>query len=89
MLSIESNEADLYGYVDEMKNVRDCILKGEKPLADWSYGVEIVRLVAAAYMAGERGITVDLTDSAVNEELETYVSLIAQGRGLEVLHVVE
>lgn len=89
LLAIESNEADLYGYVDEMKEVRDCILTGEKPLADWSYGVEIVRLVAAAYMAGERRITVDLTDKATNDELETYVSLIAQGRGREVLHVVE
>lgn len=89
LLVVEPNEADLYGYVDEMENVRDCILKDEEPLADWSYGVEIVRLVAAAYMAGERGVTVDLTDPAVNEELENYVSLIAQGRGREVLHVPE
>ena len=89
LLPIETNEADLYGYVDEMKNVRDCILHGTPALADWSYGVEIVRLCAAAYMAGERGVTVDLTDPAVNAELETYVSLIAQGRGREVLHIVE
>lgn len=89
LLVVEPNEADLYGYVDEMEEVRDCILKGQEPLADWSYGVEIVRLVAAAYMAGERGVTVDLTDPAVNDELENYVSLIAQGRGREVLHVMD
>lgn len=89
LLAVESNEADLYGYVDEMEEVRDCILGGRKPLADWGYGVEIVRLVAAAYMAGERGVVVDLTDDGVNAELEDYVSLIAQGRGREVLHVVD
>jgi hypothetical protein len=30
---------------------------------------------------------VDLTDPAVQEELETYVPLIQQGRGAEVLYV--
>ncbi len=89
LLVVEPNEADLYGYADEMEEVRDCILQDKAPLADWNYGVEIVRLCAAAYMAGERKTTIDLTDPAINEELETYVSLIAQGKGLEVLHVPE
>jgi hypothetical protein len=39
----------------------------------------------AAYMAAERRKTIDLTDPAVQKELETYVPLIQQGRGAEVL----
>lgn len=87
LLAIESNEADLYGYVDEMEEMRDAFLSGEPCLATWDYGVEITRLCAAAYMAAEKGVTLDLTDEAVMREVDSYVSLIAQGRGREVLHV--
>jgi hypothetical protein len=51
----------------------------------WSYGLEITRLVMAAYMAAERGRTVDLTDPATRRELETFVPLVQQGRGAEML----
>jgi hypothetical protein len=47
--------------------------------------VEIVRLTMAAYLSSERKATVDLTDPATNDFLETYVPLIQQGRGGEVL----
>jgi len=89
LLAVETNEADLYGYVDEMEDMRDAFSMGRAPLADWNYGLEITRLCTAAYMAGERGITVDLTNPEVVLELETYKSLISQGRGREVLHVQE
>ena len=39
----------------------------------------------AAYLSAERRATVDLTDPATARELETYVPLIQQGRGGEVL----
>jgi hypothetical protein len=32
-------------------------------------------------MSAERGQTIDLTDPKIQEELKTYTSLIAQGRG--------
>ena len=51
----------------------------------WSYGAEITKLVMAAYLAAERGRSIDLTDPAVERELETYRPLIQQGRGGEVL----
>ena len=44
-----------------------------------------MRLTMAAYMSAEREATVDLTDPATQEELETFVPLIQQGRGAEVL----
>ena len=87
LLSVHHNEADIYGYVDEWIDARDSVNEGRPALADWSYGLEIVRLCMAGYMAAERKHTVDLTDPKIHKELETYVPLIAQGRGSEILHV--
>ena len=52
----------------------------------WSYGLEITKLVMAAYLSAERRSVVDLTDPATQAELETYVPLIQQGRGAEQLY---
>ena len=65
----------------------EAFLAGRDGLLPWSYGLEITKLVMAAYMSAERQRTVDLTDPAVQEELETFVPLIQQGRGAEVLYV--
>jgi hypothetical protein len=51
----------------------------------WRYGLEIVRLTMAAYLSAERRATIDLTDPKTNQELETYIPLIQQGRGRELL----
>jgi predicted dehydrogenase len=56
-----------------------------QPLLDWEYGLEIVRLTMAAYLSAERGRVVDLTDAATQQELESFVPLIQQGRGGVVL----
>lgn len=85
LLAVQPNEADLYGYTDENEDAAAAFREGRSPLLDWNYGVEIVRLTMAAYLSSERKATVDLTDSATNEFLESYVPLIQQGRGGEVL----
>ncbi len=85
LLTVQPNEADLYGYNDENDDVVAAFAHGRAPLLDWNYGVEIVRLTMAAYMSSERRKTVDLTDPATAKELESYVPLIQQGRGAEVL----
>ncbi len=82
---MQANEADLYGYTDENDDAVAAFTTGRPPLLDWHYGVEIVRLTMAAYLSAERRATVDLTDPATARELETYVPLIQQGRGAEVL----
>jgi hypothetical protein len=61
---------------------------GKDGYLSWHYGLEITKLVMAAYMAAERRQTIDLTDPAIQEELKTFVPLIQQGRGAEVLHVL-
>ena len=52
---------------------------------DFDYGLEIVRIVMAAYLSAERRAAVDLTDAATLDFLESYVPAIQQGRGAEVL----
>ena len=85
LLAVQPNEADLYGYTDVNEDAIAAFREGRSPLLDWDYGVEIVRLTMAAYLSSERKATVDLTDPATSKFLETYVPLIQQGRGGEVL----
>jgi predicted dehydrogenase len=89
LLAVEPNEADLYGYVDELIDAVDSFRQGKNGFLDVEYGLEITKLCQAAYMAAERGVTLDLTDAKVQEDLKNYTSLIAQGRGREVLHVMD
>ncbi len=85
LLVVETNEADLYGYVDEIEDAVNCFKQGKNGFLDFAYGAQITLLCQAAYMSAERGKTIYLTEKAVQEELKTYKSLIAQGRGGEVL----
>ena len=88
LLVVEPNEADLYGYVDEIEDAVRSFKAGHDGFLNFAYGLEITRLCQAAYMAAERGVTLDLADPKVQADLESYTSLIAQGRGREVLHVM-
>lgn len=85
LLPIHPNEADLYGYGTEQQDMVSSFLKGEDAFLDWEFGVEVSKLVQAAYMAAEQKKTLNLTDENVWNELKTYKSLIAQGKGAEVL----
>ncbi len=87
LLAVQYNEADLYGYTDENKDAASAFLAGKDGMLPWRYGLEITKLVMAAYLSAERGETIDLLDTAVQQELETYIPLIQQGRGVEVLQV--
>jgi len=87
LLAVQYNEPDLYGYTDENVDAAQAFLAGRDAFLPWSYGLEISRLVMAAYMSAERQQVIDLTDPAIQEQLETFVPLIQQGRGAEVLHV--
>ncbi len=85
LLTVQPDEADLYGYVDELTDARDAFLAGTDALLNWEYGLEITKLCQAGYLSAERRQTIDLTDPAVQKELDGYTSLIAQGKGAEVL----
>lgn len=86
LLAVQHNEADLYGYTDENEEAAAAFLAGHDAMLPWEYGLEVTKLVTAAYMAAERRKTVDLTDATTLRELETFIPLIQQGRGAEVLY---
>jgi len=88
LLTVQPNEPDLYGYTSENLDALAAFRSGKPALADWDYGVEIVRLTMAAYMSAERGRVIDLSDSGVAQELETFVPLVQQGRGAEMFPCV-
>jgi predicted dehydrogenase len=84
-LLLHHNEPDLYGYIAEWRDAISAFEQGKNALLDFEYGRLITMLVMAGYMAHEKKTTIDLTDSAVLAELESYVPLIQQGKGAEVL----
>jgi predicted dehydrogenase len=86
LLAVQHNEADLYGYTDENEEAAEAFMHNRDGFLPWSYGLEITKLVMAAYMAAERRQTIDLTNPAIQKELETYIPLIQQGKGAEVLY---
>jgi len=87
LLAVQHNEADLYGYTDENEEAAQAFTQGRDAKLSWDYGLEITKLVMAAYMSSERRQVIDLTDPTIQTELETFIPLIQQGRGAEVLHV--
>jgi predicted dehydrogenase len=88
LLTVQYNEADLYGYTDENVEALEAFRSGRDAMLPWSYGLEITRLVMASYMSAEKKRVIDLTDPATLQELETYVPLIQQGLGAEQLYAV-
>ena len=86
LLAVQPNEADLYGYTDENDDAVAALApRAARRCWTGTTALEIVRLTMAAYLSAERRATVDLTDPATARELETYVPLIQQGRGQQVL----
>jgi predicted dehydrogenase len=85
LLAIQPNEPDLYGYVDEHRDALAAFQRGESAFLDFDYGVEIVRLTMAAYRSAEEGRVIDLTDPAERTALDSYVPLVQQGLGAQVL----
>jgi len=86
LLAVQHNEADLYGYTDENFEMANAFMAGRDGMLPWSYGLEITRLVMAAYMSAEQKRAVDLTDPTTQQALETYIPLIQQGKGAEILY---
>jgi len=84
-LLLHHNEPDLYGYIAEWRDAIPAFEQGRNALLNFEYGRLITMLVMAAYMAHEKKKTIDLTDSTVLAELESYVPLIQQGKGAKVL----
>ena len=86
LLAVHPNEADLYGYTTEIRDMVNAFSRGEDAMLTFEYGLEITRLVQASYMAAELKKKLDLTDDMVKKEIDKYQSLISQGRGADLLY---
>ena len=84
-LILQPDEIALYGYIAEWLDALRAFEKGRDALLNLEYGKLITMLIMAAYMAHEKRCVIDLTDRQTLNELETYVPLIQQGKGSQVL----
>jgi predicted dehydrogenase len=84
-LILQPDEIALYGYVAEWLDALQAFEQGRDALLNLEYGRLITMLIMAAYMSHERRSVVDMTDPRTLAELDTYVPLIQQGKGRQVL----
>ncbi len=84
-LILQPDEIALYGYVAEWLDALQAFEKGRDALLNFEYGKLVTTLIMAAYMSHEKRRVIDLTDTRVLNDLESYVPLIQQGKGKQVL----
>ncbi len=84
-LILQPDEIALYGYVAEWLDALQAFEEGHDALLNLEYGQFITMLIMAAYLSHEKKKVIDLTDPHTRAELETYVPLIQQGKGRQVL----
>ena len=74
LMPVVANEAAVYGYEGEDRHFVRVFLGKEKPMLTFDDGVEVVRLLMAAYRSAEEGRTIAFPPSG-----ETFVPAVAQG----------
>jgi len=84
-LILQPDEIALYGYVAEWADALQAFEGGRDALLNLEYGKLITTLIMAAYMSHEKRKVIDMTDPRVLTELDSYVPLIQQGKGKQVL----
>lgn len=84
-LILQPDEIALYGYVAEWLDALQAFEQGHDALLNLEYGRFITMLIMAAYLSHEKRKVVDMTDPRTLAELATYVPLIQQGKGKQVL----
>jgi predicted dehydrogenase len=74
-MPIVSNEAEVYGYTAENRHMVECFLAGKRPEENFDDGLDVTRLLMAAYMSAEQRKTIQLP----NTEIETFIPAVARG----------
>jgi predicted dehydrogenase len=75
VMPVVPDEAAAYGYEAEDRHFVRVFQGKEKPILDFTDGIEVVRVLMAAYKSAEEGRTVDLDA----ENLDDFVPMVAQG----------
>lgn len=75
LMPMVPNEAVAYGYQEEDRHMVERFLRGEMPAEDWRDGLQVARLMMAAYMSAEEGRRVTFDSGA----FKGYMPKVASG----------
>ena len=75
-MPVVSNEAEVYGYSAENRHMVESFLNGKRPDENFDDGLEVTRLLMAAYMSAEQEKTIKLP----NDNIETFIPAVAEGK---------
>jgi len=74
-MPVVSNEAEVYGYTAENRHMVESFMNGKRPEENFDDGLEVTRLLMAAYMSAEQGKTIQLP----NSDIDTFIPAVARG----------
>ena len=74
-MPVVSNEAEAYGYTAENRHMVQSFLNSKRPEENFDDGLEVTRLLMAAYMSAEQQKTIQLP----NADIDTFKPAVAQG----------
>jgi predicted dehydrogenase len=74
-MPVVSNEAEVYGYTAENRHMVKSFMNGKRPEENFDDGLEVTRLLMAAYMSAEQGKTIQLP----NADIDTFKPAVARG----------
>lgn len=75
LMPVVANEAVAYGYEAENRHFVRVFLGKEEPILTWEDGLEVVRVLMAAYQSAETGKTVNFPPSGIDK----FVPAVAKG----------
>jgi len=74
-MPVVSNEAEVYGYTAENRHMVECFLAGIRPAENFDDGLDVTRLLMAAYMSAEQSKTIKLP----NTDIENFIPAVSKG----------
>ena len=74
-MPVVSNEAEVYGYTAENRHMVESFMNGNRPEENFDDGLEVTRLLMAAYMSAEQEKTIQLPYS----DIVTFTPAVARG----------
>lgn len=74
-MPVISNEADVYGYTAENRHMVESFLAGKRPQENFDDGLDVTRLLMAAYMSAEKRKTIKLP----NPDIDSFIPAVARG----------
>ena len=76
MMPVVADEAASYGYEAENRHFVRAFLACEKPMLTFDDGVEVMRILMAAYMSAAKGRTLDFPPRGI----DSFVPDVAKGK---------